>query len=224
MKHLTAKLKIDVNEKVYVKSPDSSDLGKKILSGSIDLIDEMGFESFTFKKLAERIKTTEASIYRYFESKHKLLLYLSCWYWGWLEYRLVFSTANITDSVERLKRAVFILTDKLDESFEHPFINLKKLSTVIISESAKAYLTRDVDVENQEGVYEAYKNLIRRVSDLIKEINPKYQYSHMLVSTLIEGSHHQRFFSEHLPALTDKINGRDVISEFYSELAIKSVT
>ncbi|MFW5820500.1 MAG: TetR/AcrR family transcriptional regulator, partial [Bacteroidota bacterium] len=59
MKHLTAKLKIDVNEKVYVKNPDSSDLGKKILAGSIDLIDEMGFESFTFKKLAEELDFIE---------------------------------------------------------------------------------------------------------------------------------------------------------------------
>jgi len=223
MKHLTAKLKIDVNEKVYVKNPDSSELGKKILAGSIDLIDEMGFESFTFKKLAERIKTTEASVYRYFESKHKLLLYLSCWYWGWLEYRLVFSTANIDDPEERLKRAISILTEKVDESFEHPFMNLKKLSSIIISESAKTYLTRDVDAENKEGVYEAYKNLIRRLSDIIKEINSGYQYAHILVSTIIEGSHHQRFFSEHLPALTDQINGRDVITGFYTELAIKSI-
>lgn len=223
MKQLTSKLKIDVNDHVFVKNPDSSELGKKILSGSINLIIEIGFESFTFRKLAERINTTEASIYRYFESKHKLLLYLSCWYWGWLEYRLVFSTANIPDPEERLKRAISILTEKVDETFEHPFINLKKLSSIIISESAKTYLTKDVDAENKEGVYEAYKNLIRRVSDIIKEINSGYQYSHMLVSTIIEGSHHQRFFSEHLPALTDQIKERDVITDFYSELAIKSI-
>ncbi|MFW5819966.1 MAG: TetR/AcrR family transcriptional regulator [Bacteroidota bacterium] len=223
MKQLVSKLKIDVNNHVFLKNPDSSDLGKKILSGSIDLINEIGFESFTFRKLAVRIKTTEASIYRYFESKHKLLLYLSCWYWGWLEYRLVFNTANIKEPQERLKRAVITLTEKVDDSFEHPFINLKKLSSIIISESAKAYLTKEVDIENNEGVFEAYKNLIKRVSDIVKEINPAYQYSHMLVSTIIEGSHHQHFFSEHLPALTDKINDRDVIADFYTELAVKSI-
>lgn len=223
MKQLTSKLKIDVNDHVFVKNPDSSDLGKKILSGSIDLINEIGFESFTFRKLAGKIKTTEASIYRYFESKHKLLLYLSCWYWGWLEYRLVFNTANIKEPQERLKRAVITLTEKVDDSFEHPFIHLKKLSSIIISESAKTYLTKEVDIENKEGVFEAYKNLITRVSDIIKEVNPAYQYSHMLVSTIIEGSHHQHFFSEHLPALTDKIDGRDVIADFYTELAVKSI-
>ena len=49
---------------------------------------EIGFESFTFKKLAAKIESTEASVYRYFENKHKLLIYLVSWYWNWVEYRL----------------------------------------------------------------------------------------------------------------------------------------
>jgi hypothetical protein len=223
MKQLISRLKIEVNPLVYLKNPDSSDLGKRILSGSIDMIEDMGFESFTFKKLSENIKTTEASVYRYFESKHKLLLYLSCWYWGWLEYRLVFGIANIKDPRERLYRAVEIITNQLDEDFEHPFIDLKKLSSIIVSESAKTYLTREVDQENKAGAFEGYKNLIDRVSKIIEEINPDYPYSHMLVSTIIEGSHHQKFFSAHLPGLTDKLNEKNSISEFYKDLSIKSI-
>ena len=58
---------------------------------------EIGFENFTFKKLGEQIGSNESSIYRYFESKHKLMLYLSSWYWAWIEYRLVFATNNINN-------------------------------------------------------------------------------------------------------------------------------
>ena len=84
---LLQSVKLEIDEKLYVKDPESSDLGKKIVEQSILLIDEIGFESFTFKKLGVRIHSNESSIYRYFENKHKLLLYLASWYWGWVEYK-----------------------------------------------------------------------------------------------------------------------------------------
>jgi AcrR family transcriptional regulator len=82
-------ISITINEKLYVKNPETSTLGKKIIENSILLIDEIGFENFTFKKIGRSNRSNESSIYRYFESKHKLLLYLSSWYWGWMEYKLV---------------------------------------------------------------------------------------------------------------------------------------
>ena len=82
MERLLQSIKIGINNKIYLKDPESSNLGKKILEYSILMIDEMGFEGFTFKKLGARIGSNESSIYRYFESKHKLLLYLTSWYWG----------------------------------------------------------------------------------------------------------------------------------------------
>ena len=110
MKAILSQIKIQVNPKLYLKDPHTSELGEKILKKSIKLIDELGFEHFTFKKLATEINSTEASIYRYFESKQKLTFYLINWYWSFIEYRLVFETANIQDSRERLSRAVHILT------------------------------------------------------------------------------------------------------------------
>ena len=76
-------------------------------------------------------------------------------------------------------------------------------------------MTKEVDNENEEGAFVGYKRLVSRVSDIVKEINSKYSYPHMLVSTVMEGAHHQRFFSEHLPALTDVIEGEDSITNFY---------
>ena len=104
METILSNLKIQVNNKIYLKDPETSILGKKIIDKSIILINEIGFEEFTFKKLGDLIGSNESSIYRYFESKHKLLVYLSSWYWSWMEYRLVFATNNITDPLEKLKK------------------------------------------------------------------------------------------------------------------------
>ncbi|MDG1871534.1 MAG: TetR/AcrR family transcriptional regulator, partial [Flavobacterium sp.] len=103
MKDIIASLKIQVNEKIFVKDPETSKLGKKIIQESILLIDAIGFDNFTFKKLGEKIGSNESSIYRYFENKHKLLVYLSSWYWSWMEYKLFFATTNIDNSFEKLK-------------------------------------------------------------------------------------------------------------------------
>jgi hypothetical protein len=67
MENLLPNFKIQVNDKLYLKDPETSDLGKKILEKSILLIDEIGLEHFTFKKLGQSINSNESSIYRYFE-------------------------------------------------------------------------------------------------------------------------------------------------------------
>ena len=56
------------------------------------MIDQLGFEQFTFKKLARAIGSTEASVYRYFDNKHRLLTYLIAWYWKWMEYQINYRT------------------------------------------------------------------------------------------------------------------------------------
>lgn len=223
MKSLLSNIKIEVNKNLYLKNPESSKLGKKILAGGIALIDDLGFEDFTFKKLAQKIESTEASIYRYFESKHKFLLYLNAWYWAWMEYRFVFSTVNIDDACKRLGIAIKLLTETVEEDGNIPHINEITLYKIVISESAKSYSTKSVDSDNDLGAYMGYKQLVQRVCDIILEINSEYKYPHMLVSTIIEGSHHQRFFSEHLPRLTDSVEGEDSVVTFYCDLITKAI-
>jgi len=221
MQKVLSKLSIQVSGHIYIKDPESSELGKKIVSGSIDLIHQIGFEDFTFRKLAKKISSTEASIYRYFESKHKILLYLTNWYWSWLEYRLVFSITNLASAEEKLKRAIRLLTEKQAENIIYSHINERKLHQIVISESLKSYLSRQVDEVNKEGAFLPYKGLVQRVSEIIKEINPHYPYPRMLVTTVIEGSHIQRHFSEHLPRLTDAIKGENSIHLFYEQIVFQ---
>ena len=56
MKTVLANFKIQLNEKIYVKDPESSVLGKKIIKESILLIDEMGFEKFTHPRIVSDIQ------------------------------------------------------------------------------------------------------------------------------------------------------------------------
>jgi AcrR family transcriptional regulator len=223
MKDLLSVVRIQVPEQIYLKDPESSDLGKRIIKGSIDLLDKIGFEQFTFRKLSRSIDSTEASVYRYFESKHKLLLYLLNWYWSWMEYRLVFGLANIESPKDRLKRAVGILTAPIEEDLDFIHIDETKLYNIVISESSKAYLTRDVDEENKVGMFKGYKKLVARVSKIILEINPRYKYPNILVSTVVEGTKKQRFFADHLPGLTNTMRGEDTITSFYTDLVLKEI-
>ena len=220
MQAILSNIKIQVNDKIYVKDPETSALGKKIINQSILLIDEIGFDNFTFKKLGERIGSNESSLYRYFENKHKLLVYLSSWYWSWIEYRLVFGTSNIDDNIEKLKKAITIVTEKIvdDENTEH--INEAILNKIIISEFTKTLHTKEVDDENKEGFFLIYKRVINRIINIINEINPEYQFAKSLVSTIVEGSLHQHFLKDHLKTITncnDSVNP----SDFYIDVALK---
>lgn len=208
---------------MYLKDPESSDLGKRIIRGSIDLINEIGFDQFTFRKLSSEIESTEASVYRYFENKHKLLLYLTAWYWSFMECQLAFLTTNIDDPNKRLDRAIRLITDAASEDDFYRDYNLGKISGIVNNESLKIYLTKEVDEVNKDGAFVPYKQFVERISDIIMEINPEYPYPHMLVSTAIEGAHLQRFFGEHLPRLTDVKSREDYLYDFYKEIIIKAI-
>lgn len=203
MEHLLKSVKIGINEKIFIKDPESSDLGKRIVEESILMINDMGFESFTFKKLGTKIGSNESSVYRYFENKHKLLLYLTSWYWGWLEYQLVFATNSISDPKEKLTKAIEIMTRKTAEDSAFSHINEVLLNKIVINEYSKSYLTKEVDTENKEGYFVIYKRLVNRISTMIKEVDGSYKYPSSLSSTILEGSLHQHFLKDHFSSLTD---------------------
>ena len=196
-------LKIQVSEKIFLKDPETSILGKKIIQQSILLIDEIGFDDFTFKKLGERIGSNESSIYRYFENKHKLLVYLSSWYWSWIEYKLAFATTNIDLAFERLLRAITIVTEIAEDDSSTSYIDEMVLNQIIVAEFTKTFLTKEVDQENKEGFFLIYKRVINRIVAIIEEVNPEYQFAKSLASTIVEGSLHQHYLKKHLKTITD---------------------
>ncbi len=216
-------IKIDVKTALFLKNPNSSDLGKRIISGSIYLIDELGFEKFTFRKLSKKINSPESSIYRYFENKHNLLVYLTNWYWSWVEYKIVLATINVNNIEEKLNKAIDVLTMPVFEDESISFVNEIILNRIIIEESVKAFHTKEIDEENKKGYFSTYKKMVNRVATMVLDVNPDFRYPHMLITTVIEGAHQQRYFSKHLPRLTNLYKEEDSIVEFYKRLVNSTV-
>ncbi len=203
MDRLLKNLKIEINNDIFVKDPESTDLGRRIVQSSIDLIDAIGFEQFTFRKLGTAIGSNESSIYRYFENKHKLLIYLTSWYWSWIEYQFILQTISINDPTDRLMEAVCILTREVVQDMNYAHVDEIKLSNIVVEEYSKSYLTKEVDQENKDGYFAIYKRLVLRLKDMIVAVNPTYAFPASLSSTIIEGSLHQHFLKHHFTALTD---------------------
>ena len=210
-------IKFDLNNKLSLRDPQNTEFGQKLLSNAIVLLDEIGFEAFTFKKLAFRIKSAEASIYRYFENKHLLLLYLTCWYWEWVNFLIEINTKNIEDPEKRLRIILHTVVNASVESHLTAFINERILHRVIINEGVKSYHIHDVDKENKLGFFLSYKNVVENVAKAICEVNPDFPYCKSLASTLFEMANNQVFFAEHLPRLTD-IGKDDKVGQALEEM------
>lgn len=200
---MAIEIKISLNERLYQRDPQETSLGRRIIKHSILLIDEIGFEAFNFKKLANQMESTEASVYRYFENKHMLLLYLVCWYWHWVSYLIDFNTMNIEDPKRRLQIIIETFVSASQENPSIDYVNESVLHRIIISEATKAYHTKAVDKENTEGFFRSYKKLSEKVSNVISELNPDFPYPHALASNLFEMANNHIYFAQHLPRLTD---------------------
>lgn len=218
-------VQVPVEEKFYLRDPASTALGVRIVEHGVLMLDELGYEQFTFRKLAERLGTAEPSIYRYFPSKHRLLLYLTAWYWSWVEYRLLLATLNVASPEERLRRALNELTQPITDDAATPHIDEAALYRVVVAESSKVYLQRGVDAENREGLFQSYKRLCKTVAAIVTEVSPHYPFPVALISTVVESSHTQRFFAAHLPSLTE-VTGADpdgALTGFLTDLVFKAI-
>jgi AcrR family transcriptional regulator len=221
-----ATLLFKLNDHLYLRDPQHTLLGQSIIHASIDMIDRLGFEQFTFKKLAEEISSTEASIYRYFENKHRLLLYLIAWYWSWIEYRIDLFTNGMSDPKEKLLACLKIIAEekKYDPAFE--FINEEALYHIVVAELDKTFLTKWVDNDNKEGLFGGFKSLCKKIAGWITEVNPDYLYPNSMVSTLLLAARQQVFFAEHLPSLTNikkTENAQAELERFLENLLFNSI-
>lgn len=196
-------LHFEMNSKLYIKDPENTELGKKIVLNSIRLIYDIGFEDFNFKKLAMQIGSTEASIYRYFENKHKLLIYLTSWYWNWLEYQLSFQTKNIKDPKDKIKLVINLITTTCENEIGSSHIDEVTLHRLMVREGTKVYFTHNVSEDNKDQLFKPYKDVCKVISNIILDCDPKYEFSKSLASTIVEIAHFQTFFKNNLPALTD---------------------
>jgi len=216
-----------LSENLFLRDPQSSELGKNIIRSGVSLIDKLGFEEFTFKKLASEIGSTEASVYRYFENKHKFLIYLMDWYWIWLEHKISFHLNNMADPADRLKACLLRLSEEKEFDESSAYVDERALARIVTSEFEKTILTKHVDADNKEGLFLPYKSLCRKVASLIKDVNPGYASPHSLASTIMLAITHQLYYAEHLPSLSDiKYNPKKHFNSLYiflEDLVFKTI-
>lgn len=170
----------------FIKNPESSALGRNMVHHGIGLIDELGFDAFTFKKLGERIQSNESSIYRYFESKHQFLQYIAQHYWAWLEYRLVFETHNLAQPKHKLLQAIRLVTQEVEDDAHTQHINERLLHRVMVKEFGKIWTQF-----NSGAKPSALTRIMERLTEMIEQAAPHYAFASALATLLIEGGHFQ---------------------------------
>lgn len=213
-------IKFDLNESLYIKDPQESELGKRILEHSIIMMNDIGFEAFTFRKLAQEIGSAEKSIYRYFDNKHLLLLFLTSWYWEWVYYLISINIKNIEDANRKLDIAIDNLVKATSENPMNKYINESLLHRVVINEGVKAYHINEIDEENKAGLFLSYKKLVKIVADIILDINPKFNYCTSLASNIFEMANNQIYFAEHLPKLSSIKSGKNQNEDLIKMLSV----
>jgi AcrR family transcriptional regulator len=206
-------LELNINDKLFLRNPQHSEIGRRILKNSILLFDEIGLEQFTFKKLAEQVGSTEATMYRYFENKNYLLLYLINWYWEWMKIHIDYAIHNVEDPRLRLKKAINAIVDTAKRNTNVDFIDEDILHRIVIVEGTKAYHSKDVDQLNKDGFFTSYKTLCQKLAGVILEVNPNYPYPRALATNLLEMANDNIYFAEHLPRLTDIKKGENIFDQ-----------
>ena len=194
---------ININQSIYKRDPTETLLGKKIIEHSIILLEDIGFEEFTFKKLADQMGSTEASIYRYFESKYMLLAYLVAWYWDFLHFIILSDIRNLQDPKERMLRIITALVNALEGTATPSYINRTKLHAIVVENASKVYHTKRVDSLNKIGFYSNFKKLVNTLVKNILALAPDYLYPRALATSIIEQSLNYEYYMNHLPGLTD---------------------
>jgi AcrR family transcriptional regulator len=214
-----------LNERLFLKDPQTTEVGKKIITESINIIASIGYEQFTFKKLSQNVATTEATIYRYFINKHKLLIYLVNWYWAYLEFQIIIQLKNITKPANKIKKIIDILVWEDNEEINFGPFDQQALYIIAIAEGNKTYLSKDVDDNNKDMLYKPFKDLSTRIASVFLEYNPSYKYPNTLASSVIDLSHLQYFFMHHLPRLSDFSKNKKTkdIEAFLEDLVFKTL-
>ena len=195
-------IQFNLTENLYLKDPQNTAYGQRLLQNTVELMAQIGFESFTFKKLGNRMKSTETSVYRYFENKHKLLTYICCWYWEWVHYLIDIHTLNVNDPEEVLKIMIHQLLYASEESSMTVYINESLLHDIVVLEGVKSFHVSEVDKDNDLGFFDSYKSLNSKIASIIQEVNPNYPYPESLAITLHAMAHDQIYFATHFPALS----------------------
>lgn len=217
----------------YLIEPDAglalrdttSPMGMRILTEGLVLMNEIGLEAFTFKKLAERMGSTEATMYHYFANKQRLLQYYFQVYWLWLATYCQQEGRGLKDPVDRLHGDIRAICGLWPADARAAQFDPAELRELVINEGSKSFLHKNVDSDNERKVFKPYKDLCAHIAAEVKACSPRTKHARSFATTLVEMAHSLEFAMEHLPALTELSERRDSrqLAMFLTDLADRYV-
>lgn len=186
-----------------LRDPEGTELGRAMLAGGLDLMNELGLEAFTFRKLAARIGSTEVSLYKYFPNKHRLLQYYFQLYWLWLRHLCGREVERADDARDALRRVVEAICGAWPKQVPPLQLEPAALRRLVIGEGMKSYLHRNVDDDNARRLFTPYKELSAFVAARLTACRRDVPMPRSFATTVIEMAHSLPFAMEHLPSLTE---------------------
>jgi len=212
---------VHIPSRMAQHDPSHSRTGLKILNTAIQLIADEGYEAFHLSRLAEKAGTVESTVYRYFENKHKLLLYISGWYWAYLDFSIDYETREMKDPRQILSKAIEMMAGislpKNSSLIGDPLI----IHRIITMEFSKIYITQMAHDDNKEGYFVYFKTFVNKIGNLLADIMPGYKFPRSLAFLLVLGIYQQIHVAEKLPALSDYDHSEpldEYISHFIKDL------
>lgn len=201
----------------YIIEPDpglalrdtATPVGARILSEGLVLMNRLGLEGFTFKKLADKAGCTEMTVYHYFANKQRMLQYFHQAYWLWLATHCQQEGRNLKDPWDRLRGDIAAIcgiwpSDALAGQFDPT-----ALRALVVNEGSKSFLHKDVDADNKLRLFKPYKDLCAHIADEVKACAPRARSPRGFATTLVEMAHSLEFAMHHLPALTELSDKKD---------------
>jgi AcrR family transcriptional regulator len=203
-----AHYQLDLDPSLTLRDPGSP-MGRRILSDGLDLMNELGLETFTFKKLAGHIGCTEVTVYHYFANKQRLLQYYFQLYWLWLGILGDQSGGAVKDPLDRLHRSIRILAGLWPDQVLAAQLDPSALRMLVINEGSKSFMHKNVDSDNKLKLFKPYKDLCAQVASELKACSPRVRSPRSFATTLVEMAHSLEFAMFHLPAFTDLSEKKD---------------
>jgi AcrR family transcriptional regulator len=195
---------------LYLRDPEGTRLGQAILSEGLVLMNELGVEAFTFKKLAARIDSTEVSLYKYFPNKQRLLQYYFQLYWLWLRQVCGRHAERSVDPLGTVRSVVDALCGVWPKDVPTAQLDPFALRLLVIEEGMKSYLHKNVDADNARRLFLPYKALSAFIAECLVAYRKDVPMPRSFATTIIEMAHSLPFAMEHLPSLTELSNKKDL--------------
>jgi AcrR family transcriptional regulator len=192
-----------IDKSLYTKDPMTSVIGQDIIRHAVEQIAANGLDQFTFRKLATSLKSTESTLYRYFQNKHQLATYLASYHWSLMEWRIAFATANIADHQTQFENALRELCLWVRDDQKKQILNEAKLQRFVLTAGFTTFLPLDLNKSDRISYTKAYSDLIHRIATIVRKSHPHIKSPEAFSTTIVESIHHQMYLQLHAPHLTD---------------------